>query len=145
MLLTLLRLTWDKEGEPNFTFLHNSNGISSLRRVILSCLAMEDAFVIANLTKKHGLSGERTSVSKGPTKEQLGQICKEYQEQRGKRVGDTVLRARKRAAITHALEGMQQTEEWYSELAKEDGMHIMEGKCDSSTVIWPFSPKSISS
>ncbi|KAK9900050.1 putative flavoprotein monooxygenase acting on aromatic compound [Cystobasidium minutum MCA 4210] len=85
------------------------------------CLAMEDAFVVANLLKKHGLS------SGSPTQEQLQQVCKDYQDQRGKRVGDTVLRARKRAAITHALEGMEQTKQWYTELAKEDGSHIMEG------------------
>ena len=83
---------------------------------------MEDAFVIAHLTKKHGLSSGQ------PTQEQLQQVCKDYQDQRGKRVGDTVLRARKRAAITHALEGMDQTKQWYAELAKEDGMHIMEGE-----------------
>lgn len=86
------------------------------------CLAMEDAFVVAHLMKKHGLSS-----AKSASQEQLQAVCKEYQEQRGKRVGDTVLRARKRAAITHALEGMEQTNEWYTELAKEDGFHIMEG------------------
>lgn len=89
---------------------------------------MEDAFVIAHLTKKHGLSKTDAGSTPTATSEQLQQICKDYQEQRGKRVGDTVLRARKRAAITHALEGMEQTEEWYGELAKEDGMHIMEGE-----------------
>lgn len=93
-----------------------------------SCLAMEDAFVIAHLTKKHGLSKTHANPPPKPTREQLLQVCKDYQEQRGKRVGDTVIRARKRAAITHALEGMEQTEEWYGELAKEDGRHIMEGK-----------------
>lgn len=83
---------------------------------------MEDAFVIAHLMKKNGLSSASPA-----SQEQLQAVCKEYQEQRGKRVGDTVLRARKRAAITHALEGMEQTNEWYTELAKEDGFHIMEG------------------
>lgn len=88
---------------------------------------MEDAFVVAHLMKKHGLS------KTPPTSEILKRVCEEYQEQRGKRVGDTVLRARKRAAITHALEGMEQTNEWYAELAKEDGKHIMEGELGSIT------------
>lgn len=85
---------------------------------------MEDAFVVANLMKTHGLS----EAGATPSKDALLQVCKDYQEQRGKRVGDTVLRARKRAAITHALEGMEQTQTWYTELAKEDGQHIMEGE-----------------
>jgi hypothetical protein len=84
---------------------------------------MEDAFVVANLMKKHNIVSSST-----PSEEQLKQVCQEYQDQRGKRVGDTVLRARKRAAITHALEGMEETSQWYSELAKEDGQHIMEGE-----------------
>lgn len=84
---------------------------------------MEDAFVVAQLFREQGISGTSTT----PTREQLQTVCSAYQAQRGKRVGDTVLRARKRAAITHALEGEQQTNEWYAELKTEDGTNIMNG------------------
>lgn len=88
---------------------------------------MEDSFVLAHLAKQEGLSGSDGKPAPAPTAEQLKSIAKAYQESRGKRVGDTVLRARKRAAITHALDGFEQTNEWYRELTGEDGTHIMDG------------------
>lgn len=88
------------------------------------CLAMEDAFVIANLIKQGGLAGPQQDP---PSPAKLRAVCEKYQQQRGDRVGETVLRARKRAAITHALEGFDQTNEWYAELKVEDGTHIMDG------------------
>jgi FAD-dependent urate hydroxylase len=88
---------------------------------------MEDAFVIANLLKEAGLSPSSDSRAPSPTAAQLQKVAARYQEQRGKRVGDTVLRARKRAAITHALESPDITKAWYEELQGEDGSHIMEG------------------
>ena len=89
-----------------------------------SCLAMEDAFVVAHLMKEEGLSGKEASP---PTSSALKKVCERYQQQRGERVGETVLRARKRAAVTHALDGFDITNEWYAELAVEDGAAIMAG------------------
>ena len=86
------------------------------------CLAMEDAFVLAHLIKAASLPSDSA-----PPASALQAICTQYQAERGTRVGETVLRARKRAAITHALDGEDQTHEWYAELANEDGSHIMEG------------------
>lgn len=101
----------------NSTVLYQAN-ISLLR-----CLAMEDAFVAAQLLKEEGVVGSERS----PSADTLKIVCNKYQQQRGERVGETVLRARKRAAITHALEGFDQTNEWYAELTVEDGSHIMDG------------------
>jgi len=91
------------------------------------CLAMEDSFVVAKLLKAAGLSKTSSGGMPTPTSAQLQTVCEQYQSERGKRVGDTVLRARKRAAVTHALEGFEQTNEWYDELTREDGSHIMAG------------------
>lgn len=98
-----------------------------IRRCVISCLAMEDSFVVAKLIKAAGLSTSSFGDMPVPTAEQLQGVCQQYQSERGKRVGDTVLRARKRAAVTHALEGFEQTNEWYKELRSEDGTHIMAG------------------
>lgn len=91
------------------------------------CLAMEDSFTIALLLKKHGLSGSVKEPPPPPNKAALQAVIKEYQELRGARVAGVVQRARKRAQVTHALAGMEQTLEWYTELKGEDGTHIMEG------------------
>lgn len=85
---------------------------------------MEDAFVVAHLIKQEGLAKAQHSPMPSST---LKTVCEKYQQQRGDRVGETVLRARKRAAITHALESADITNEWYAELAVEDGSAIMQG------------------
>jgi FAD-dependent urate hydroxylase len=69
------------------------------------CQAMEDAFVVAELMEKEGLTGD-APVSE----EALKRVVQAYQEARAERVRQLVLRARKRAEVTHALDGMQQTE-----------------------------------
>jgi FAD-dependent urate hydroxylase len=69
------------------------------------CQAMEDAFVLANLMEKEGVTGT------GPVSgDALKKAVEAYQDARAERVSQLVLRARKRAEITHALNGMQQTE-----------------------------------
>lgn len=115
---------WAREGEPR-KLNHRTRADGKL--CCVRCLAMEDAFVIATLMKEAGLGKTATGSMPQPTSSQLKKVVEDYQVQRGKRVGDTVIRARKRAAITHALEGFQQTNEWYAELAHEDGKNIMNG------------------
>ena len=88
---------------------------------------MEDAFVLAHLMNKAGLAKTGVKSAPAPTVEGLKQVVQEYQRVRSERVGTTVLRARKRAAVTHALDGFDITNQWYKELEGEDGTHIMDG------------------
>lgn len=69
------------------------------------CQAMEDALVIALLIKKECGGGTGT-----PSAESLVKVVNEYQEIRAARVASLVLRARSRAEMTHALNGMPETE-----------------------------------
>ena len=90
---------------------------------------MEDAFVLAYLLKKAGFAKtlHQHQPPTKPTTAGLKDVLREYQERREERVSDTVLRARKRAAVTHALDGFEITRKWYKELEGEDGSHIMDG------------------
>ncbi|RKR03445.1 FAD-dependent urate hydroxylase [Kushneria sinocarnis] len=76
------------------------------------CQAMEDGWVLARALEAHGgdLAGALAS----------------YDHQRVERVGDIILRARKRAAMSHGHDP-DVTAQWYRELAAEDGHHIMAG------------------
>jgi len=68
------------------------------------CQAMEDAFVLAKAMTNEGLT------SNGPAPaDSLKKAVQAYQNARAQRVSELVLRARKRAEITHALDGMKQT------------------------------------
>ncbi|MEM6425027.1 MAG: FAD-dependent urate hydroxylase HpxO [Cyanobacteria bacterium P01_D01_bin.128] len=75
------------------------------------CQAMEDAWTLANclLTTNLGVSD----------------ALKRYQASRKERVAEVVLKARKRANMTHGYDPAK-TEQWYGELAHEDGTEIME-------------------
>jgi FAD-dependent urate hydroxylase len=75
------------------------------------CQAMEDAWVLANNLVTTNISVEDALLR--------------YQTQRLARSADIVLRARKRAHMTHAKEPLK-TEQWYAELRNEDGTNIMD-------------------
>lgn len=68
------------------------------------CQALEDSFVLGQLFKKEGLHGEAQVVN-----EKLQTVSEGYQKSRAERVAGLVLRARKRAEVTHALNGMDET------------------------------------
>ena len=74
------------------------------------CQAMEDAWTLANC-----LYTTNISVS-----DALGR----YQASRLERVAQIVLKARKRSEMTHG-KVPDKTQQWYSELATEDGTNIM--------------------
>ncbi|REC94610.1 FAD-dependent urate hydroxylase HpxO [Kushneria indalinina] len=75
------------------------------------CQAMEDAWVLAKaLSEYSDLSGALNA----------------YDQARVDRVSDIILRARKRADMTHGQDPAA-TDQWYQELAREDGRHIMAG------------------
>lgn len=69
------------------------------------CQALEDAFVLGQLCKTEGLVG-----SAAATPEKIQALAQGYVLSRHERVGSMVMRARKRAEITHALNGMEETE-----------------------------------
>lgn len=75
------------------------------------CQAMEDAWVLA------GALGQHTDLTTA---------LAAYDHARVDRVGDIILRARKRADMTHGHDPAA-TDQWYQELAEEDGRHIMAG------------------
>ena len=51
---------------------------------------------------------------------------KRYQNKRHERTAEMVLRARKRCDVTHMKDELV-TQEWYADLRKEQGPHIMKG------------------
>ena len=75
------------------------------------CQAMEDAWALANYLVTTNLSVEDALIR--------------YEDSRKERVADIVLGARKRSNMTHAKEP-EKTEQWYAELATEDGQKIMD-------------------
>ncbi|WP_106476890.1 FAD-dependent urate hydroxylase HpxO [Phytohalomonas tamaricis] len=83
------------------------------------CQAMEDAWVLARcLDNAEGSSATDT----------INQALAAYDAARCERVADIITRARKRAETTHG-KNPQQTQQWYEELAVEDGHHIIDGMC----------------
>ncbi len=74
------------------------------------CQAMEDAWMLANY-----LSTTNISVTDALTR---------YQESRLERVAQIILKARKRSEMTHGKVPTK-TQQWYAELASEDGTKIM--------------------
>ncbi|WFF40551.1 FAD-dependent urate hydroxylase HpxO [Salinicola endophyticus] len=76
------------------------------------CQAMEDAWVLAESLEASGHA--------------IAEALAHYDAARVARVGDIVSRARKRAETTHGADPAA-TRAWYSELAAEDGRHIMGG------------------
>lgn len=76
------------------------------------CQAMEDAIYLSRALQINTLG--------------LEDSLKRYQNKRNERANELVLRARKRCDVTHMKdEGV--TKEWYEELRKEQGPHIMNG------------------
>ena len=75
------------------------------------CQAMEDAWTLANCLLTTNLSVEDAIAR--------------YEASRKERVAGIVLGARKRSNMTHAKEP-EKTEQWYAELATEDGQKIMD-------------------
>ena len=49
-----------------------------------------------------------------------------YQEKRQSRANELLLRARKRCDVTH-MKDQAVTEDWYADLRREQGPHIMQG------------------
>lgn len=76
------------------------------------CSAMEDSVVLARLL--------RTTTIGVPDSLQR------YQALRHERAGDLVLRARKRAGVTHGADPAA-TQAWYDELWEEDGTRVIRG------------------
>ena len=76
------------------------------------CQAMEDAIYLARSLQINTLG--------------LEDALKRYQNKRNERANELVLRARKRCDITH-MKDEQITKDWYEELRKEQGPHIMKG------------------
>ncbi|SPJ33129.1 FAD-dependent urate hydroxylase HpxO [Kushneria phyllosphaerae] len=75
------------------------------------CQAMEDAWVLADALGRHADPAAALAA---------------YDRARVDRVGDIILRARKRADMTHGHDPIV-THQWYQALAAEDGRHIMAG------------------
>ena len=76
------------------------------------CQAMEDAIYLARALQINTLG--------------LQDALKRYQNKRNERANELVLRARKRCDVTHMKdEGV--TKEWYEELRREQGPHVMRG------------------
>lgn len=76
------------------------------------CQAMEDAIYLARALQINTLG--------------LQDSLKRYQNKRNERTAEMVLRARKRCDVTHMKDELV-TQEWYSDLRKEQGPHIMKG------------------
>jgi FAD-dependent urate hydroxylase len=76
------------------------------------CQAMEDAIYLARALQINTLGIE--------------DALKRYQDKRNVRANELVLRARKRCDVTH-MKDQQVTEDWYADLRKEQGPHIMQG------------------
>lgn len=76
------------------------------------CQAMEDAIYLARSLQINTLG--------------LEDALKRYQNKRNGRANELVLRARKRCDVTH-MKDEAVTKEWYEELRKEQGPHIMKG------------------
>ena len=76
------------------------------------CQAMEDAIYLARALQINTLG--------------LQDSLKRYQNKRNERTGEMILRARKRCDVTHMKDELV-TQEWYSDLRKEQGPHIMKG------------------
>lgn len=76
------------------------------------CQAMEDAIYLARALQINTLG--------------LQDSLRRYQNKRNERTGEMVLRARKRCDVTH-MKDESVTREWYAELRKEQGNHIMKG------------------
>ncbi|KAG7449866.1 FAD/NAD(P)-binding domain-containing protein [Guyanagaster necrorhizus] len=89
------------------------------------CQAFEDAFVLQQLFREHRVSP--ASASAKPDVEVLRAVLRDFQDQRGERTAELVLRARKRSGVTHQLGEPQETLDWYEELKTEDGTGIMRG------------------
>ena len=76
------------------------------------CQAMEDAIYLARSLQINTLG--------------LQDSLRRYQNKRNERANELVLRARKRCDVTH-MKDEAVTREWYEELRKEQGNHIMNG------------------
>ena len=76
------------------------------------CQAMEDAIYLARSLQINTLG--------------LQDSLRRYQNKRNERANELVLRARRRCDVTH-MKDEAVTREWYEELRKEQGNHIMKG------------------
>ncbi|MEB6679520.1 FAD-dependent urate hydroxylase HpxO [Acinetobacter lwoffii] len=76
------------------------------------CQAMEDAVYLARVLQINTLG--------------LEDALKRYQNKRNERANELLLRARKRCDVTH-MKDEQITKDWYADLRKEQGPHIMKG------------------
>ena len=76
------------------------------------CQAMEDAIYLARALQINTLG--------------IQDSLKRYQNKRNERTGEMVLRARKRCEVTH-MKDESVTQQWYADLRKEQGGHIMQG------------------
>ncbi|WP_312080318.1 FAD-dependent urate hydroxylase HpxO [Acinetobacter schindleri] len=76
------------------------------------CQAMEDAIYLARALQINTLG--------------LQDSLRRYQNKRNERANELVLRARKRCDVTH-MKDKEVTMEWYEELRRENGPHIMQG------------------
>lgn len=75
------------------------------------CQAMEDAWTLASYLATTNLS--------------VADALERYQADRRERVAQVILKARKRAEMTHG-KVPDKTQQWYAELATEDGTQIMD-------------------
>ncbi|MEM7797235.1 MAG: FAD-dependent urate hydroxylase HpxO [Cyanobacteria bacterium P01_C01_bin.118] len=80
------------------------------------CQAMEDAWTLANYLFTTNIS--------------VADALRRYEENRLERVTQIVLKARKRAEMTHG-KVLDKTQRWYTELAAEDGSKIMGAIADT--------------
>lgn len=76
------------------------------------CQAMEDAVYLARALQINTLG--------------LEDALKRYQNKRNERANELLLRARKRCDVTH-MKDEKITKDWYADLRKEQGPHIMKG------------------
>ena len=76
------------------------------------CQAMEDAVYLARALQINTLG--------------LEDALKRYQNKRNERANELLLRERKRCDVTH-MKDEQITKDWYADLRKEQGPHIMKG------------------
>lgn len=76
------------------------------------CQAMEDAIYLARSLQINTLG--------------LQDSLRRYQNKRNERANELVIRARKRCDITH-MKDEAVTRQWYEDLRKEEGEHIMKG------------------
>ncbi|MGB8700523.1 MAG: FAD-dependent urate hydroxylase HpxO [Thermosynechococcaceae cyanobacterium] len=75
------------------------------------CQAMEDAEVLSRCLLTNNID--------------IPDALKRYEAQRKDRVTDIILRARKRADMTHGKDPIK-TQQWYEELKQEDGTNILQ-------------------